>query len=166
MYRFEMQTDRTLICYREDEIIKVFPVGYTSIDIRDYQRLLTGRNHLAARLGPTSKKEETNMALIGHGTKTPRKLPVITRKARQIRADIPVPDPKQKSSEWAFIRDLRNGESFLAYGERERVNSANYGRALGYKMVTRIDQELTTHDSIMSSGSTDRIYRIWKTEKE
>ena len=129
MYRFEMQTDRTLICYREDEIIKVFPVGYTPIDIRDYQRLLTGRNHLAARLGPTSKKEETNMALIGHGTKTPRKLPVITRKARQIRADIPVPDPKQKSSEWAFIRDLRIGESFLAYGMRERVNAANYGRA-------------------------------------
>ena len=166
MYRFEMQTDRTLICYREDEIIKVFPVGYTSIDIRDYQRLLTGRNHLAARLGPTSKKEETNMALIGHGTKTPRKLPVITRKARQIRADIPVPDPKQKSSEWAFIRDLRNGESFLAYGQRERIHAANYGRSLGYKMVTRIDQELTTNDSLMSSGSTDRIYRIWKTEKE
>tara|TARA_R110002096_G_scaffold44264_1_gene118992 strand:+ start:242 stop:562 length:321 start_codon:yes stop_codon:yes gene_type:complete len=106
------------------------------------------------------------MALIGHGTKKVRKLPVITRRARQIRADIPVPDPKQKSSEWAFIRDLRIGESFLAYGMRERVNAANYGRALGYNMVTRIDMELTTNDNLNSSGSTERVYRIWKTEKE
>ena len=83
------------------------------------------------------------MALIGHGNKVPRRITVATRLDRQIRADVPVPDPRQKASIWNFIDEMRSGESFLAYGEKERVNASGYGRAKGYKMITRIDQELS-----------------------
>ena len=39
------------------------------------------------------------MALIGHGHKVPRKITIATRLDRQIRADVPVPDPRQKASQ-------------------------------------------------------------------
>ena len=103
------------------------------------------------------------MALIGHGTKVPRRITVATRLDRQIRADVPVPDPRQKASIWNFIDEMRSGESFLAYGEKERVNASGYGRAKGYKMITRIDQELSDPKELHDTGSKARIYRIWKT---
>ena len=103
------------------------------------------------------------MALIGHGHKIPRKINISTRLDRQIRADVPVPNPRQKASIWNFIDEMRNGESFLAYGEKERVNAAGYGRAKGYKMITRVEQELTDPKELQNAGSTARIYRIWKT---
>jgi len=103
------------------------------------------------------------MTLIGHGNKIPRKIDTTTRFNRQIRADIPVPNPRQKASIWNFIDEMRSGESFLAYGTKERVNAAGYGRAKGYKMITRIEQELTAAEDINNSGSMGRIYRIWKT---
>ena len=102
------------------------------------------------------------MALIGSGHKIPRRITVATRLDRQIRADVPVPDPKQKASIWNFIDEMRSGESFLAYGEKERINAAGYGRAKGYKMVTRIDHELTDPTELDNPRSAARIYRVWK----
>ena len=103
------------------------------------------------------------MALIGHGHKVPRKITIATRLDRQIRADVPVPDPRQKASVWSFIDEMRSGESFLAYGDKERVNAASYGRGKGYKMITRVDQELSDPKELQYAGSKARIYRIWKT---
>jgi hypothetical protein len=98
------------------------------------------------------------MALIGHGTKKPRITWVDqTREStlkRQIRADIPVPTSRQPSA-FHFMHEMHYGESFLAYGSKERSNAASYGRANGWKIITRIEQRASMEKNAM-------IYRIWK----
>ena len=73
---------------------------------------------------------------------------------RQIRADVPIPS-SNRASKWAFMHGMKHGESFLAYGSAERSAAATYGRTKGWKMVSRIEQEL-------SMASQSMVYRIWK----
>ena len=93
------------------------------------------------------------MTLIGNGNKIPRKLQTQIRHDRLITADIPIPNNNDRlNSVWGFMQELRSGESFLAYGNKERNACTAYARTKEIKVVTRRQEEV----------QTGTIYRIWK----
>ena len=93
------------------------------------------------------------MSLIGGGNKIPRKLQTQIRHDRLITADIPIPNKHDRmNSVWGFMQELRIGESFLAYGDKERSACTAYARTKDIKVVTRKQEEV----------QTGTIYRVWK----
>ena len=77
-----------------------------------------------------------------------------TIQERQIRADVPIPN-SNLGSKWGFMHEMTHGESFIAFSSDERSAAATYGRSKGWKIVSRIEQEL-------SNQSQSIIYRVWK----
>jgi len=101
------------------------------------------------------------MSLIGNGNKVPRKLATQIRHDRLITADIPIPDKNDRlNSVWGFMQELRSGESFLAYGDKERSACTAYARTKDFKVVTRKQEEFQPSGTI--AGACGIIYRVWK----